>query len=254
MKKFIFFLSAICFLLSATCYLLPAFSIAQQRDRFVLAQLKYSGNWDPYPEVYSEVLRFLHLTTSIKTLSERRVVTSDDKLLFYSPLLIVLGSEDFPSLSEKEVEILHRFIQGGGIIFVDDISGQKGVGFDKAIRRELSRILPDGEWVKLPLEEHPVFRSFYLLRTVGGRRIVNSYLEGINLSGRTVVIYSQNDLLGAWVKDRLGNYLYTCLPGGEPQRLEAIKLTANIILYSLTGTYKTDYIHQPFIQEKLRRR
>jgi len=247
MKKIILLLSALCSLLSAV-------SFAEQRDRFVFAQLKYSGNWDFYPEVYSEVLRFLNLTTSIKTLSERRVVTLDDESLFSSPLLIILGSEDFPSLSEKEVEILHRFIQGGGIIFVDDISGQKGAGFDKAIRRELSRILPDGEWVKLPLEQHPVFRSFYLLRTVGGRRIVNNYLEGINLSGRTVVIYSQNDLLGAWVKDRLGNYLYTCLPGGETQRLEAIKLTANIALYSLTGTYKTDYIHQPFIQEKLRRR
>lgn len=227
---------------------------AQQRDRFVFTQLKYSGNWDPYPEVHREVLRFLQLTTSVKVEPARRIVTVRDDLLFSSPLLAISGSDDFPPFSDEEIETLRNFLKGGGMIFIDDVSGQKAKGFDKTIRQELRRILPEGEWFKLPLEEHPVFRSFYLLRTIGGRRIVNNYLEGINLSGRTAVVYSQNDLLGAWAKDRLGNYLFTCLPGGESQRLEAIKLTANIILYSLTGTYKTDYIHQPFIKEKMRRR
>lgn len=229
-------------------------SSAEQRDRFVYTQLKYSGNWDPYPEVHREILRFLHLTTSIKTLPQRRVVNLDDELLFSSPFLIILGKDNFPSLSEKEVETLRRFIKGGGIILIDDGSGERRNNFDKAIRREFARILPDIEWVKLPKEEHPVFRSFYLLPQTSGKRIVNNYLEGLNISGRTAVIYSQNDLFAAWVKDRLGNYLYPCIPGGETQRLEATKLTANIFLYALTGTYKTDYIHQPFIKEKMRRR
>lgn len=229
-------------------------SFAEQRDRFVFTQLKYADNWDPYPGVHSEILRFLHLTTSIKTLPERRVVGLDDELLFSSPFLLILGSEEFPVLKEKEVETLRRYLKGGGIILIDESSGQKENSFDKAIRREFGRILPDGEWIKLPKDEHPVFRSFYLLRTVSGRRIVNNYLEGINLSGRTAVIYSQNDLFAAWVKDRLGNYLYSCLPGGETQRLETIKLTANIFIYALTGTYKTDYIHQPFIKEKMKRK
>lgn len=247
MKKIILLLFTVNCLLFTFCF-------AQQRDRFVFTQLKYEGNWDIYPEVYREILNFLHLTTSMKILPERRIITLDNGLLFSSPFLIILGQENFPVLKEKEVETLNRYLKGGGIIFIEDSSGQKGGNFDKAIRREFSRILPNGEWIKLPKEEHPVFRSFYLLRTVGGRRIVNNYLEGINLSGRTAVIYSQNDLFGAWAKDRLGNYLYSCIPGGETQRLEAIKLTANIFLYVLTGTYKTDYIHQPFIKEKLRRR
>ncbi|HCJ67475.1 MAG TPA: hypothetical protein DHV62_09205, partial [Elusimicrobia bacterium] len=234
--------------------LLTTVSFTQQGDRFVFTQLKYQGNWDPYPEVSREILNFLRLTTSIKVLPERRVVTLDDELLFSSPFLIVLGQEFFPVLKGKEVETLNRYLKGGGIIFVDDCSGEKRSGFDKAIRREFNRILPNGEWIKLPKEEHPVFRSFYLLRTIGGRRIVNNYLEGINLPGRTAVIYSQNDLFATWVKDRLGNYLYSCSPAGETQRLEAIKLTANIFIYALTGTYKTDYIHQPFIKEKMHRR
>ena len=225
----------------------------EQRDRFVFTQVKYAGEWDPYPEVYREVLRFLHLTTSAKIYSERRVVSLTDRLLFLSPFLILLGKSEFTPFSKEEVKNLRLFLENGGTLFIDDVSGQKGVGFDRTIRQELLRILPEGEWVKIP-QNHAIFRSFYLLRTIGGRRIVNNYLEGINLDGRTVVIYSQNDLFGAWLRDRIGNYFYTCLPGGEQQRAEAIKLTANIILYGLTGTYKTDYIHRPFIEEKLRRR
>jgi len=247
MKKNIFLL------LTVHCLLLT-FSFAQQRDRFVFTQLKYAGNWNPYPEVHREVLRFLHLTTSIKILPERRIVSLDDELLFSSPFLIILGKENFPVLQEKERETLRQYIKGGGIIFIDDCSGEKRSGFDKGIRREFARILPESEWFKLPKEEHPVFRAFYLLPQASGRRIVNNYLEGLNLSGRTLIVYSQNDLFGAWVKDRLGNHLYSCLPRGEIQRLEATKLTANIFLYALTGTYKTDYIHQPFIKEKMRRR
>ena len=40
-------------------------------------------------------------------------------------------------------------------------------------------------------------------------------------------------------------------PGGEAQRWESIKLTLNVIYFSLTGTYKKDAIHQPFIEMKL---
>jgi len=121
-----------------------------------------------------------------------------------------------------------------------------------SFRKELTIIFPEKKLFKLP-NDHPVYRSFYLLRGVGGRRLTNNYLEGIEIAGRTALIYSQNDLVGAWAKDRLGNYLWECSPGGENQRFEAQKLTQNIIMYSVTGTYKSDSIHQPFIEQKLRR-
>ena len=67
------------------------------------------------------------------------------------------------------------------------------------------------------------------------------------------MIYSQNDIFGAWARDKFGNYFFECFPGGENQRFESQKLTINLIVFSLTGTYKTDVIHRPFIEEKLRR-
>ena len=33
---------------------------------------------------------------------------------------------------------------------------------------------------------------------------------------------------------------------------EARKLTLNIVMYALTGSYKADAVHQPFILQKMR--
>jgi hypothetical protein len=120
----------------------------------------------------------------------------------------------------------------------------------------LGELYPDRALKKLPLD-HALFRSFFLLRNVSGRRISEKALEGLDVGGsgggegRTAVLLCSNDLLGAWVRDNMGQYLYSCEPGGETQRWEAMKLTLNIIYFSLTGTYKKDAVHQPFIEQKL---
>jgi hypothetical protein len=88
------------------------------------------------------------------------------------------------------------------------------------------------------------------LEAVGGRLRVNPYLEGITLDTWTPVIYCQNDLSGAWSRDRFGRWTHECTPGGEAQRLSAFKAGINIIVYSLTSDYKKDVIHHPFIQKR----
>jgi hypothetical protein len=111
-------------------------------------------------------------------------------------------------------------------------------------------LFPDRALKILP-PDHTVFRSFYLIRTVGGVRIVNPYLEGVHVGERTPLLYCQNALGAAWERDYLGNWVSTCQPGGETQRREAFKLGVNCVLYALTVNYKQDLIHLPFIRKKL---
>jgi hypothetical protein len=99
--------------------------------------------------------------------------------------------------------------------------------------------------------DHTVYRSFYLIRQVGGRRIVHPYLEGVRIGDVTPVLYCQNDLGGAWEKDPVGSWVNTCEPGGEAQRRDAFKLGVNIVLYALTANYKQDKIHLPFIKRRV---
>jgi hypothetical protein len=160
------------------------------------------------------------------------------------------GEHGFDPFDDEALRILRRYLRFGGLLLIDDARGNKGRDFDASVRREISRLFPDRPLKILP-PDHTVFRSFYLLRTIGGVRIVNPYLEGIHMGNRTPLLYCQNGLGAAWERDYLGNWVSSCRPGGEAQRLAAFKLGVNCALYALTVNYKQDLIHSPFIRKKL---
>jgi len=101
--------------------------------------------------------------------------------------------------------------------------------------------------------DHSIFRSFYLLNRVTGRVIVKSFLEGITTKGRTALVYSANDLSGAWSRNKLGHWDYDMIGGGNRQRTLSVRLGVNIVMYALTLDYKKDMVHLPIILERLRR-
>ena len=81
----------------------------------------------------------------------------------------------------------------------------------------------------------------------------NPFLEGLVLKGRTVLLYSTNDLGGAWSRNKLGHWNYEMIGGMRNQRKSSIRLGVNIVLYALTLDYKKDLVHLPIILERLRR-
>jgi hypothetical protein len=220
-------------------------------NNFVLAQLQYSGGqWDPRPQATLPLMQEVRLRTSVETRDERQVVTLRDPALFSYPFLYMTGERSFTPFSDEELVILRRYLLFGGMLLIDDARGTKGQDFDASVRREMPRLFPDRSLKILP-PDHTIFRAFYLIRTVGGVRMVNPYLEGINVEDRTPLVYCQNGLGAAWERDYLGNWVSICHPGGEAQRLEAFKLGVNCVLYALTVNYKQDLIHIPFIRKKL---
>lgn len=220
-------------------------------NTFTLAQLKYTGGqWDPRPRATMSLVREVRLRTSVESRDERKVVTLQDPALFSFPFLYMTGEQSYTPLSEDDLTILRRYLLFGGLMLIDDARGNKGRDFDASVRRDIARLFPKQPLKILP-PDHTVFRAFYLIRTVGGVRMVNPYLEGITIGDRTPLLYCQNGLGAAWERDYLGNWVASCHPGGESQRLEAFKLGVNAILYALTVNYKQDLIHIPFIRKKL---
>ncbi|MFQ5850031.1 MAG: DUF4159 domain-containing protein [Candidatus Binatia bacterium] len=219
--------------------------------QFVFSQIKYrGGDWNPHPLSVNPLMWELMRRTSIEAAVTRHEVKLTDPDLFSYPFLYIAGKYDFEPFSPEEVERLRRFLSYGGFLLADDALGQRGYGFDKGLRREMKRVFPEREFKRLP-SSHATMRSYYLLRSIGGRRIVRPYLEGISVRNITPVIYCQNDLGGAWERDELGNWVSPCTPGGEEQRRDAFHLGINLILYALTGNYKEDLIHVPFIRKRL---
>ena len=218
--------------------------------QFFFAQVKYrGGEWDPNPEFVEAITEELELRTSIIGLKERRLTTFGDPDLFFYPFLYMAGKYEFEPFTVQEREILRRYLTYGGFLFAEDTMGARGFGFDRSLSREVEEIFPGHELKRLP-PDHSVYRSFYLLDNIGGRQRVNPFLEGITIDNWTPVIYSMNDLSGAWARDRFGKWINECVPGGEPQRSSAFKSGINIIVYSLTSDYKKDLIHHPFIKRR----
>ena len=225
----------------------------KQRLQFVFAQIRYrGGDWNPHPLSVTPLMEELMLRTSVAAASVRHEITLTDRELFHYPFLYLTGKYEFDPFTAEEIETSRRFLSYGGFMLIDDALGQQGYGFDKAIRRELQKIFPRNELKRLPAG-HAALRSYYLLRRIGGVRIVSPTLEGIMLGNATPVIYCHNDLGGAWERDQLGKWTNACTPGGEAQRKDAFHLGINLILYAMTENYKDDLIHVPFIRKRLTR-
>jgi hypothetical protein len=217
---------------------------------FFFSQLKYrGGEWDPNPQFCEAIVEELELRTSVDGVKERRVTTLSDPDFFFYPFIYMAGKYEFDPFTPQERETLKRFISYGGFLFAEDTMGARGFGFDQAFRREMKQLFHDHELRRLPMD-HSVFQSFYIIGSVSGRQRVHPYLEGITIDHWTPVLYSQNDLSGAWARDRLGKWVNECVPGGEVQRSAAFRLGINIIIYSLTSDYKRDVIHHPFIKRR----
>ncbi|MFQ5896363.1 MAG: DUF4159 domain-containing protein [Nitrospinota bacterium] len=218
---------------------------------FVFAQLRYrGGNWDPYPTAGLPLMEEVERRTTVEPVRRRHVVEATSSDVFRYPFLYMAGRYEFDPFGDEEVEALRRHLRFGGFLLADDSLGQRDFGFDEAMRRLVSRLFPRQALRPLP-PDHAVYRSYYLIRRVVGRQVVNPYLEGVSVDDFTPVIYSQNDLGGAWARDADGRWLRECVPGGEDQRRDAFRLGVNLVIYALTENYKRDLVHHPFIRRRL---
>ena len=241
-----FFICVICAICGFMCLSHNIFALGET-SKFTFAQLQYNGgNWNPRPNAGKRLMWELIKRTSVESRIETVTVRADDVNLFEYPFIYMSGDQEFPPLSEKEISNLKLYLEFGGTLLIDDCIGKGDFGFDKSIRREIKRLFPNKPLEKLTTD-HTVYKSFYLLNQAYGRIMEKTYLEGITIENRAAIIYSQNDLGGAWAKDPLGNWEYEVIPGGETQRAMAFRLGINIVMYALTGDYKQDQVHLPFI-------
>jgi hypothetical protein len=214
-----------------------------------IGQVQHAGRWDARPGALRRRGWELARRTSIETTPDPVPVRLDAPGLHRFPMLALSGDGAMPPLSEAERAALRRHLQYGGFLLVDSADGSDGAGFDQSIRAELTRVLPAAPLRPVP-QQHVLYKTFYLVDHQGGRLLVKPWLEAQTLDGRLAVVYSQNDLAGAWARSELGDWEYPCTPGGEPQREQAFRLGVNLAMYALCTDYKDDAVHLPFIMKR----
>ena len=202
----------------------------------------------------------LNRRTAVETAEPLAVDVERDELIFF-PLLYWPVTAEQAAPSPRAAERINRYLETGGTILFDtrdageETPGPFGGGAASQARlRQLVAGVKIPPLVPVP-PDHVLTKSFYLLHEFPGRwnngQVWVEPTEDRVNDGVASVIVGGNDWVGAWAVDDQGRPAYAVVPGGEPQREMALRFGVNLVMYVLTGNYKTDQVHVPAILERL---
>ncbi len=218
--------------------------------RFALGVLAHTpGHQDPRPGALRRLLLEVEQRTSVTVRGAGALIDPMTDELFQYPMLFMAGQGDFAPWSQAMVTRMQTWLRGGGFLVVDSLDGLSDGPFLKAARRELERVYPAQKPVVLG-GDHVLYKSFYLIKEPVGRVHVASTMAAIVEPDRAPVVFSANDLMGAWARDGFGKWDYEVTPGGARQRELAFRVGINLVMYALCGDYKADQVHIPFILKR----
>lgn len=210
--------------------------------RVDIAELDLGEGTTSRPRAWERLLYDIQQSSSVDTRQQSVVIDPSTDALFDHPFCVLLGTDAFAPVSEEVLDRLSQYLAYGGFLFVDDTTGGRSEGFDRSVRRLVSRLFPTR--VLAPLAgDHSVYRAFFLIRQPVGRVASTDHLEGVAVGTLTPLMYCRNDLSGALDRTPDGRWANAVVPGGEGQRDHAKHLGVNLMLYSLTANYKNDQVH-----------
>lgn len=252
---------------------LPPSGHAQTADEFALqasleTRLAYVETGDAAVDAASRTgltgLGFiLRDRTSVSLAAPMAVTLERDEISFF-PLLYWPIRAETPKPSAAALARLTAYMKQGGTLFfdlgddglTDQLGGQTQAGV--ALRRITAELdLPPLEPVPA---NHVLTRSFYLLKSFPGRSAAGQlWVEQqpqdngapTTSDGVSPVLIGSNDYAAAWALDDQGNAPYAMAAGGEEQREMAWRTGVNIVMYALTGNYKSDQVHLETILKRL---
>ncbi|TQV83532.1 DUF4159 domain-containing protein [Denitrobaculum tricleocarpae] len=203
--------------------------------------------------------RILRRRTSVEAGAPLGVNIERDELAFF-PLLYWPITAEQRTPSAEATRRLNDYLNNGGTILFDlrdpsataRIQGQQSQT-NLALQRLTANVaIPTLEPVPT---EHVLRKSFYLMQEFPGRYAGGNLWIETNDSqtndGVARVIVGSNDWAGAWATTELGRPILPVVPGKEAQREMAYRFGVNLVMYALTGNYKADQVHIPFILERL---
>jgi hypothetical protein len=212
--------------------------------------------------------RFLVEKTALEPGEPAGVDIASDELSFY-PLIYWPIDANAAMPSEEAIARIDAYMQAGGTVLFDT-RDQYSTGIDAGAASPATQRLRDilGNLNVPPLEpvpeDHVLTKSFFILPEFPGRfngspLWVEASLSAENTENRPIrtgdgvspIMITANDLAGAWAVDSAGNPMLPTVPSDPMQRVYALRAGVNIMMYMLTGNYKSDQVHVPVLLERL---
>lgn len=193
------------------------------------------------------------------------VVPGQDDIGLY-PMLYWPVIDGAPKPDEKACTALQNYMQDGGLLVIDTQGGDaaapgSGAGFAPdatAILHADLACLPIPPLRKLS-GSNTLAHAFYLLSDFPGRfdgaPVFVAAKGGQDADDTSPVVIGGNDWAGGWAADATGAPLQSLLPGSsenpQDQRVLADRFGVNLVIYALTGTYKSDQLQIPELLRRL---
>ncbi len=246
-----------------------------QRDReaALTARLAYVVSGDPKVDEVSRLglealSRALSLRTSFSPGDPVGVDPAKDELAFY-PMLYWPVLATAPQPAAKTAARVAAYMKEGGTIVFDtrDALNQRPGGAptpEMQWLRDFSKGLDIPELEVVP-RDHVITKTFYLLDGFIGRYTSGeTWVEALPPESKddaarpvratdsvSAIVITSNDLAAAWAMDKRGQPLFPLTPGGARQRELALRGGVNLVMYTLTGNYKSDQVHVRDLLERL---
>ncbi|MFD1381073.1 DUF4159 domain-containing protein [Fodinicurvata halophila] len=197
--------------------------------------------------------RILTRRTTIEPGPPMGVRPGEDELAFF-PLLYWPITEQQPTPDRAARRALQDYLDRGGTLLLDLGEGRTSRLDGNNRLQELLRGIEIPRLIPVP-SDHVLTRAFYLLQEFPGRYEGETLwvedTEETRNDGVSTVIVGSHDWASAWAVDETGTPLAAVVPGGERQREMAYRFGVNLVMYALTGNYKADQVHVPYILERL---
>jgi len=201
-------------------------------DKISMVQVVYDGEWKTRHAGLSVLLQSFNSKTDVPVKFGLKEIRLSDPGIFDAPLLYITGHENF-RLKKEEQAALREYLLNGGFLFAEACCGRKG--FDLAFKTEMRNILPEYNFVKVPLENN-LFNLPNKIERVNVTPALAAHLgtpspyptlEAIEIEGRYAVVYSPFGLAGGWEMSQ-NPYAHGL------EDASAIQLGQNILMYAVT--------------------
>ena len=212
--------------------------------------------------------RFLLDKTALQPGDPAGVDIATDELSFYPLIYWPIDAAAAMPTQEAIARVDAYMQQGGSVLFDtrDQLVGGMEFGSASPATERLRDILDNLNVPALePVpEDHVLTKSFYILDDFPGRLTGSPlWVEASTVATRredrpvrtgdgvSPILITGNDLAGAWAIDGNGQAMLPTIPADPMQRVYAFRAGVNIMMYMLTGNYKSDQVHVPVLLERL---
>ncbi len=176
-----------------------------RRGYFQVSQIRHAADWQPAPKAMRNLMERVHKDHGLEVMLKTRTIGLQDAITVRESKFLYMHGRDRFSVQPDHLAALRFNLENGGLLLADACCGSET--FDKSFRQFAQELFPKEKLVRVPTEPRDRLFSAALngvaltadniqCRTKANTPPVamEPYLEGIQLEGRWVVLYSKYDL------------------------------------------------------------